>query len=554
MCEGGLESLCLAGIDGHGWGVAVEVVVFLYCFAGLAIVCDDFLVISLETLCVRFNIREDIAGASFLAFGSAAPEIIINAVTTLQSVHSGSGGKDTTSLGIGAIMGSGLIAFSVIPGCCGLFALEELHLKRRPLLRDYAAYLSALVMLCIAFHDGVITLVESAIMVAMYFVYLTILGMSPKIRAWYRRRFLKKTFQKRKSFVIRNQEKRRLAAAIAAGSPLSSPLLDDDRQAEADAAAAAPRSMGSPDARRERSVRFRSDGDEEEEDAEAGRRHVRPSSSSGGSKVTPADAMARPGSDGGAEHKAGPPSSPPPPSLSPVRSEEDEDEDEEDSDNESMPRGSKDGIHALDDDAPEFTGAMGVLVKVLDGATRPLRWLFMLTCPPCHHDGPHARWYPVTFITSFVWVAVFSYIISAVVERWVDLSGVSFIVFGIVLVAVGAEIPDTVQSVTVARRGYGSMAVGNATGSQVINILIGLGLPWLLSNLSGRRVHVTDHKHLQTAAFFQAGNVVVSFVLLVGLAMAMRLNKARLYKRKGVVMLCAYVCAVGGYLLVSYED
>lgn len=105
MCEGGLESLCLNGIDGHGWGIALEVAVFLYCFAGLAIVCDDFLVISLETLCVRFNVREDIAGASFLAFGSAAPEIIINAVTTLQSVRSGTGGKDTTSLGIGAIIG-----------------------------------------------------------------------------------------------------------------------------------------------------------------------------------------------------------------------------------------------------------------------------------------------------------------------------------------------------------------------------------------------------------------------------------------------------------------
>ena len=37
---------------------------------------------SLETLCVRWNVREDVAGASFMAFGSAAPEIIINAVST----------------------------------------------------------------------------------------------------------------------------------------------------------------------------------------------------------------------------------------------------------------------------------------------------------------------------------------------------------------------------------------------------------------------------------------------------------------------------------------
>ena len=56
---------------------------------------------------------------------------------------------------------------------------------------------------------------------------------------------------------------------------------------------------------------------------------------------------------------------------------------------------------------------------------------------------------------------------------------------GFVLVASGAEIPDLIQSVTVARRGYGSMAVSNAIGSQIINICIGLGLPWTITILGG---------------------------------------------------------------------
>ena len=46
------------------------------------------------------------------------------------------------------------------------------------------------------------------------------------------------------------------------------------------------------------------------------------------------------------------------------------------------------------------------------------------------------------------------------------------------------------QSVTVAKRGYGSMAVSNSTGSQIINILIGLGLPWLISNMGGQQISV----------------------------------------------------------------
>ena len=58
------------GLHGHWWGVVVEFVALLYAFVGIAIVADDHLVPSLETLCVRWNVREDVAGASFMAFGS----------------------------------------------------------------------------------------------------------------------------------------------------------------------------------------------------------------------------------------------------------------------------------------------------------------------------------------------------------------------------------------------------------------------------------------------------------------------------------------------------
>jgi Ca2+/Na+ antiporter len=47
--------------------------------------------------------------------------------------------------------------------------------------------------------------------------------------------------------------------------------------------------------------------------------------------------------------------------------------------------------------------------------------------------------------------------------------------FGLAVVAIGAEIPDCIQSVTVAKKGYGSMAVSNGLGSQICNICVGLG-------------------------------------------------------------------------------
>ena len=93
-CCSGVENLCLDNIDGSGWGVFLEVCVLLYAFVAVAIVADEHLVVSLETLCVRWSVREDVAGASFMAFGSAAPEIIINAISTLKMVLSDGDGDD----------------------------------------------------------------------------------------------------------------------------------------------------------------------------------------------------------------------------------------------------------------------------------------------------------------------------------------------------------------------------------------------------------------------------------------------------------------------------
>ena len=142
--------------------IVVELIIFVYAFLGLAMVCDDYLVQSLETLCARWNIREDVAGASFVAVGCAAPVFIINSITTIKSAGSTTGaGAD---LGVSAIVGSGMIAFLLIPGCCGVFSSKVLPLKRRPLLRDSLTYLCALVCLCVFMSNGTVELYEGLVL------------------------------------------------------------------------------------------------------------------------------------------------------------------------------------------------------------------------------------------------------------------------------------------------------------------------------------------------------------------------------------------------------
>jgi Ca2+/Na+ antiporter len=56
----------------------------------------------------------------------------------------------------------------------------------------------------------------------------------------------------------------------------------------------------------------------------------------------------------------------------------------------------------------------------------------------------------------------------------------------------GTSVPDALSSLFVAQDGEGDMAVSNAIGSNVFDILMGLGLPWTISAAItfGAPVHV----------------------------------------------------------------
>ena len=603
-CCAGVENLCLDNIDHSGWGVLFELVILLYAFVSVAIVADEHLVVSLETLCVRWNVREDVAGASFMAFGSAAPEIIINAISTIKSVAGGGDGGgvdasdglaattdaihsalmaphsdlppctcddtcsgDDEALGIGAIIGSGMIAFTFIPGCCGLAASQPLELKRRPLGRDILAYSLALVMLLLAISDGRIEPGESAMMVLIYTLYILLVIFSSRIRETYRVKYLGRAARSKSSFVIQGQEALNPSlqsdhlsvASATAATPLSSAVADlsgesgglqplptptRDPAGEAqvpamptiiqgleptwrpmireptavigpqpNASAAAAASSGALPAETESVSTF--DGlmpDGTSVVARSGQPRVT-------FDITAIDTFtAGAGGGGGGDAAAG----------------------------------------GLGSSPPER--ALRALASFGDRALAPLKLALSVTCPECAHDSPSAHLYPVTLATSFTWVALLSTIIAAVVSRWGVLMCLPSSFLGMYVVAIGAEIPDTVQSVTVAKRGYGSMAVSNSTGSQIINILIGLGLPWLITNMAGRTVNVHGVGSLRVMASFQTVNVAIYFsLLLLPTIHTWRPgdhSKASLGKRKGRILMVTYVTAltVCAPILLAIKD
>uniref|UniRef100_A0A3Q0T3C0 Sodium/calcium exchanger membrane region domain-containing protein n=1 Tax=Amphilophus citrinellus TaxID=61819 RepID=A0A3Q0T3C0_AMPCI len=90
-------------------------------FHALAIVCDVYFVPSLEKVSENLQLSQDVAGATFMAAGSSAPELF----TSLIGVFITKG-----DVGVGTIVGSAVFNILVIIGICGIFAGQVCALQR----------------------------------------------------------------------------------------------------------------------------------------------------------------------------------------------------------------------------------------------------------------------------------------------------------------------------------------------------------------------------------------------------------------------------------------
>jgi Ca2+/Na+ antiporter len=86
-----------------------------------------------------------------------------------------------------------------------------------------------------------------------------------------------------------------------------------------------------------------------------------------------------------------------------------------------------------------------------------------------------------SFVFSVVWIAALSAVMVQGATKIGCLCSINASLMGLVVLAAGTSVPDCLASVAVAKEGKGDMAVSNAIGSNVFDILLGLGLPWYLA-------------------------------------------------------------------------
>lgn len=118
-------------------------------------------------------------------------------------------------------------------------------------------------------------------------------------------------------------------------------------------------------------------------------------------------------------------------------------------------------------------------------------WAYCL--PPFFYTSQlamEAHWGKILFV-AIVYVSIFAQSCVLVTNALAQCWHISANVLAVLLVALGAQIPDTVASMAVARTGEGPGAIANCIGSQVLSVLLGLGLPFFVSCLiQGKGIRV----------------------------------------------------------------
>ena len=117
-----------------------------------------------------------------------------------------------------------------------------------------------------------------------------------------------------------------------------------------------------------------------------------------------------------------------------------------------------------------------------------------------------------------VWIALLSYVLVWMVAIIGFTLGIPDVIMGLTFLAAGSSVPDGISSLIVARQGDGDMAVSNTVGSNVFDILLCLGLPWLLKTTAvdlGGYVDVLSGSIIYTSISLLGTVFVTIFLVMV---------------------------------------
>ncbi|HKJ40926.1 MAG TPA: calcium/sodium antiporter [Sunxiuqinia sp.] len=147
---------------------------------------------------------------------------------------------------------------------------------------------------------------------------------------------------------------------------------------------------------------------------------------------------------------------------------------------------------------------------------------------------PNAENYYLVFLISIALIAGLSWVLVEAAIHVSLLLDVPESIVALTVLAVGTSVPDLISSLIVARQGRGDMAMSNAIGSNIFDILVGLGLPFLIAmTIYGGTIEAKGHNLLSSSVIL-FGSLLAFTILLV-------VKRWRVNWLTGTILLVLYV-------------
>ncbi|QSE96872.1 calcium/sodium antiporter [Fulvivirga lutea] len=147
---------------------------------------------------------------------------------------------------------------------------------------------------------------------------------------------------------------------------------------------------------------------------------------------------------------------------------------------------------------------------------------------------PSSKHYWLTFFFSIGSIAILCWVL---VESAIGLShilNIPEVIIALTVLAIGTSIPDMMSSVIVAKQGRGGMAVSNAIGSNIFDILIGLGLPWFI-------IILFTNKQIDTSTNDLIESVILLIISVVFIFVVLLIGKWKINRKTGMFLIALYV-------------
>ena len=122
--------------------------------------------------------------------------------------------------------------------------------------------------------------------------------------------------------------------------------------------------------------------------------------------------------------------------------------------------------------------------------------------------------YVRTFFVSILIITTLSWVLVESGIRLAEALSIPPVIVALTILAAGTSLPDLISSVIVARQGRGDMAVANAVGSNIFDILIGLGLPWVLVMITDEPLIHVGSEGLLTSIYILMASVIVLYYFM----------------------------------------